>query len=197
MKPLLALAVLCACGGPVALDESGDEADLASAAAALAAYDPITSLSAAHKAAAALSAGALAVQLQGDRTPPADSMHTQPQPRKPLYLWTWTFHGSQGAVAVTVGPGLKPRARKLPQDSTTGLPVLDFQRVAFHPKDLYAQVVAVFPEETHHAFDQLVLSGAQAGQPQGWQALVYEQGDDDKLFFVDGLRGGASALPVD
>ena len=119
----LALALLAACG-PAPLDDSSEDA-LAAAGSTLASYDPLTSYSAARKAAAALVANPQPIQLHGERTPQPDSRHAEPQPSRPHYKWTWT--GS--------------------------LPPIDVRRLAVAARDIYGALVAAYPAEAHHAFD--------------------------------------------
>ena len=51
--------------------------------------------------------------------------------------------------------------------------------------------------EGHHAFDSLTLTGPDSGYAQGWQVLVYQQGDDDTYYLIDGKTAAASTLPLD
>ena len=77
------------------------------------------------------------------------------------------------------------------------VPALDLASVGYHPRDLYYELVTAYPDQAHHAFDALDLYGPIGAYAQGWQALVYEQGNDDRLFFVDGAHGGSSEMSID
>lgn len=190
--------ILAGCGA-AADTESTDTAhdDLTATAWSLSSYDPLPSYASARSAAATLVTAPDAVQLHAERTPGGDNLHTQPQPYKPLYTWTWTFRGTNGVVNVVVGRGKKPKASRAPNDPTIGGAPLNFATLSYHARDLYAELAAGYPDQAHHAFDALDLVGPMAGNPQGWQALVYEQGNDDRLFFIDGARGGAKEMSID
>ncbi len=197
---LIVIALLFAgCSAPVdgeTTDVSQDE--LTAQAWSISSYDALTSYASAQKAAATLITAPAAVQLHGELTPGSDNMHTVPQPSKPVYQWTWTFRGKNGDIAsVLIGRGKKPKASLLKYDPTSGAAVLNFSSLNYRARDLYKEIVKAYPEETHHAFDALDLVGPMAGNPQGWQVLVYEQGNDDRLFFVGGAAGGASEMSID
>ena len=191
----LALALLAACG-PAPLDDSSEDA-LAAAGSTLASYDPLTSYSAARKAAAALVANPQPIQLHGERTPQPDSRHAEPQPSRPHYKWTWTFRGTNGVAKVAVAINARPKATSLAVDPTGSLPPIDVRRLAVAARDIYGALVAAYPAEAHHAFDSLDLTGPESRNPQGWQVTVYQQGDDDTLYLVDSETGAASRLAVD
>ena len=191
------------CGAPGVSDPAGEVGvsveDLRAAASPIFAWDPITSHAAALKAAAALIKGPRAVQLAGSRTVKPDNLHTLPQPTRPLYTWTWTFRSVDGKATadVIVGKGQKAKAALGTYDPTTGAPPIDLSTVHYRARDLYKELVAAYPDETHHAYDDLLLVGPMAGDPQGWQITTYEQGNDDRMFFVDAAKGGASEMSID